>query len=478
MAEFKNNKPKKSLGSRIHGFGGLFKGFKQVKPSDAMTATQDAFYEEAYNYIQKELPSKLSKVSAETSESINIGQNFALSSNRAERAYHDTMLKAVNLRGLHDLTLSSPDMDESLLRSIRVKENGIEYGMSDLVMIMQRSPAGNAKSTTANPVSPSTISYGGYKLARLQVIPLTDNIYMSLAKNGGFYVREDKYLVPLRLEDVEDYIKTLKKFNSPAYIKDSVKNIHNFNRFVYETTAKLKSSAESPDDVLRSISISTTTPTTSITYGSPGAEITQSNNFTTSSPSITPSNDSGSTAIPLGNSSLSASSNTFTQSNEKPFIDDHPANQLARLAGLERGIALPFAGVSHDSQAWSNMYKAVKDKLPTDRQWAYHPNTFDTDLLIASLNTGQSPKAILTTGFIGNSEMLESIANLPLSTKKDYILKTARNYLSGRGIPAGDTITSVYNAFMNNPKVFASWKESIAEGVPSLAPYTPERLDF
>lgn len=481
MADFKNSKSKHNLGSKIRGFGGLFKGFKQVKPSNEMTPTQDAFYEEAYNYIQKELPSKLTKISAETQDAINTGQNFALGSNKVEKQYHDTLLKAVNLRGLHDLTLSSPDMDESLLRNIRVQEDGIDYGMSDLTVIVQRSPAGNSSlGMAANPVSPTAIANGGYKLARLQIIPLTDNIYMSLAKNGGFYIREQEYLVPIRMESVESYIKTLKKFNSPTYLKDSVKNIHNFNRFVYETTAKLKGTAESPEDVLRSISISTTTPTSVITYGSNAAGSSTQNTYN-APPSAPPPNSSARPTYvpPSGQSQATPPPSGAAQSNDSDFKNESITNQLSLIAGFGRTTTVPFSGVTHDNPSWRDMYDSVRNALPENLKRSFYPSTFDTALLIGALSTKRSPRDMLLP-FSANTtrELLTKIANMPLYEKTSYLRDTAINFLGSRGIRTDGSLIGIHNAFMQNPEIFSRWKEYISDTSAVLQNFTPPHLDF
>ena len=482
MADFKNSKSKHNLGSKIRGFGGLFKGFKQVKPSNEMTPTQDAFYEEAYNYIQKELPSKLTKISAETQDAINTGQNFALGSNKVEKQYHDTLLKAVNLRGLHDLTLSSPDMDESLLRNIRVQEDGIDYGMSDLTVIVQRSPGGNSSlGMAANPVSPTAIVNGGYKLARLQIIPLTDNIYMSLAKNGGFYIREQEYLVPIRMESVESYIKTLKKFNSPTYLKDSVKNIHNFNRFVYETTAKLKGTAESPEDVLSSISISTTTPTSVITYGSNAAGSSTQNTYNAPPPNTPPPNSSArSTYVPpSGQSQGTPPPSGAAQSNDSDFKNESITNQLSLIAGFGRTTTVPFSGVTHDNPSWRDMYDSVRNALPENLKRSFYPSTFDTALLIGALSTKRSPRDMLLP-FSANTtrELLTKIANMPLYEKTSYLRDTAINFLGSRGIRTDGSLIGIHNAFIQNPEIFSRWKEYISDTSAVLQNFTPPPPDF
>ena len=452
-------------------------GSKGNAPEIKVASIDDLSYDEAFRYIQKDLPNRLELYNKKMNEIISGGQNFITESVKVERGYHDTLLNAVNLQGLHELTLASPDMDELLLKNITVTEKGSTIGLSDLYIVTKRKSSTEVVGYPVNPVSPFPVSNTKIKLARLQVIPLTDSLYMGLSKRGGFYVREENLLIPLILEDAPDYVDALQKLSSPTYMKDAVKNIHSFNKFVHDTNEKMRGSTISPYAVMGKVKVESATPNSRITFGSGQAAQPSAQQNVKVQVTPTPSQNTPlSQAIPLGGTpGTGATSSTVIHSETiNSFKDKHPNEQTTEILGFHRGDQQPFPSISHNDSEWILAFTATKKAMLDSR--FYFPQTFDRDILITAAAHGQSPESVISDNTMDRRALID-VANMPLDKKRAYEVALLNRFFKSNNLETANNLPEAYNILTSNPTVYAEWLKLVAE--PSkLYSIAPQIQDF
>jgi hypothetical protein len=424
-------------------------------------------YDEVFDYIQNKLPGKLVTFTEKLNQIINTGQSFVTEGTKFENEYHDALLHAVDLPGLQELTLSSPDMDELLLRNIKVKEGDSNLDLSNLYVVSRKSSLIEMVGEPTNPVAPSTIS-DKYRLARLQVIPLTDSIYMSLSKKGGFYVREGALLVPLVLEDAPSYIKSLKKLDNKSYIKDAVKNIHSFNRFVNEMNNGLKSTND-PDDVINSIKIESATPKSTVVFGAGNSTVNYSGSGGSSafSPKISVGTGQRVSIAPSSGSNLNSSSTVAGD-----FARLHEDEQGALILGIGRNNSSPFIGITSNDADWMNAYANVRKALPEHEQKFYFPNLFNRDIALTAALTNDTPKEVIGDTSQARNRLIE-IARLPYRKKTQAELATINKFFIANNLPTARNFTEAYNTFNANPGVLSRFRD-LAKNPEELYEFSPQ----
>ena len=137
---------------------------------------------------------------------------------------HQTILNGMNLATFHDLMLSNPRIEKYLLdNGFNVKDaTGKSVPLANLKVF-----DGSSISGTVNIVSNGNNGKGSdlFSIARLEVIPLTDKIYMSLSSKGGFYYREGDILIPFDRLTEQGFLEEVGMLKSNQFIT-AVKSGH------------------------------------------------------------------------------------------------------------------------------------------------------------------------------------------------------------------------------------------------------------
>ena len=139
---------------------------------------------------------------------------------------HQTILKGMNLETFHDLMLSNPRIEKYLLTNgFSVKDaTGKTVPLTNLKVF-----DGSSISGTVNIVS---TGQGGdlFSIGRLEVIPVTDKIYMSLSSKGGFYYREGDILIPFDRLTEQGFLEEVGTLKSQAFVAAVKSTIGSFNQ--------------------------------------------------------------------------------------------------------------------------------------------------------------------------------------------------------------------------------------------------------
>ena len=404
-------------------------------------------YDVTLQYIKQQLPGKFVDFNEQMNEIISTGVDFLSGAVKLENHIHEVLLQAVDLKGLQDLTLSNSEMDELVLKNIRVTDGNSSVGLSDLRVMTRRISPTTIKDIAANPVAPPQPE--GYKLAKVQVIPLTDSLYMGLSKKGGFYLREGNYLVPLILEDTTDYVKALKKLNSKAYLKDAVKNIYAFNKFINSMNNGAKFDND-PVKLINSVRVESSTPKSTVSFGAAGVKS-----------NLSPSTSSGQQGNALGDS--------------KPFETKHPEIQATDILAIPR-TDTPFEGINKNRDtSWRAAYQRVHSVLPVESQRYYNNAKFNRDLAIAAMAFNESPNRLLEN-LPSERERLINVANLSLNDKVKFEISTLNAYLRSKGLPEGSSLAKIDQIFTEHPSALSEFK-TLMENPQTLHRFAPS-LDF
>lgn len=142
---------------------------------------------------------------------------------------HQTILNGMNLATFHDLMLSNPRIEKYLLdNGFNVKDaTGNPVPLANLKVF-----DGSSISGTVNIVSNGNNGKSGdlFSIARLEVIPLTDKIYMSLSSKGGFYYREGDILIPFDRLTEQGFLEEVGMLKSNQFITAVKSDIEAFNQ--------------------------------------------------------------------------------------------------------------------------------------------------------------------------------------------------------------------------------------------------------
>ena len=177
------------------------------------------------------------------------------------RRVHRALLGGVDLEAFHDLSLADPTFEYRLLTTMRTSGGDPLTSLkvfdgsriSGLVNIVStKTGSENNKDVIAAlagidglPDKQSGLS----QLVRLQVIPIGDNIYMSLSTKGGFYYRQGDILVPFnRLTDT-GLLAEVNELIKEKSIEDAIKKIKEFNEYIDKSEEKIKDTGNLPDQI-------------------------------------------------------------------------------------------------------------------------------------------------------------------------------------------------------------------------------------
>lgn len=142
---------------------------------------------------------------------------------------HQTILNGMNLATFHDLMLSNPRIEKYLLdNGFNVKDaTGKSVPLANLKVF-----DGSSISGTVNIVTNGNNGKNSdlFSIARLEVIPLTDKIYMSLSSKGGFYYREGDILIPFDRLTEQGFLEEVGALKSNQFITAVKSDIEAFNQ--------------------------------------------------------------------------------------------------------------------------------------------------------------------------------------------------------------------------------------------------------
>ena len=112
---------------------------------------------------------------------------------------HRRFLNGVNLEVLHDISISNPAFEANLLKAIAAS-TGDREPISNLYIFDGSRISGMVNvlklNTPPDKQGEKSPAENLTRLARLQVFPLTQHIYMSLTTEGSFFYREGSVLIP------------------------------------------------------------------------------------------------------------------------------------------------------------------------------------------------------------------------------------------------------------------------------------------
>ena len=154
---------------------------------------------------------------------------------------HGALLAGVNMEGFHDVILDDPPFEAALLKSISAgngepisnlyvfdgsKITGIVNTISVNTQGAQDNQ-GNEKGKDQK-VSSSNLS----RLARLQFLPISKDIFISLSSRGGFYFRQGNILVPFNRLTMKGMIDEAAKLTNPDFLDRAIERIQEFNKVI------------------------------------------------------------------------------------------------------------------------------------------------------------------------------------------------------------------------------------------------------
>ena len=427
-----------------------------IEMSPAVGLGSDNSYEQARNYIRAVLPKRFTEIKSSIGELVSEGKTFVVKGQTLEKNYHSVLIKAVDLKNLQELTLSDPAMEEALIKNIRVTSGNSALGLSDLRVITTRDQIARATGTFShlrvNPTSPplsNDVASEGYKLAKLQIIPLTDNIYMSLSRDGGFYVRNGVYLMPLVYEDTTEYLKVMNKIGTKEYIDDAAKNINGFNNYIQQVSKRVREGYRSPQTAVDSIK----------TIGSPKSTILFGRNPTQNPPSSTPNSQNSMQGNSQGfqgsgQSSLQTDDQSMASGRDSNFSSRYLSDQTALIFGFDRNTGDPFSSLNHSAPDYTYSYNYVKNKLPENVKKYYFDQYFDRDVLLTSAKLGRSPSRVNDPDF--RNEIL-AIAGIPYQKKADIELAIINRFFNDKNTENVNTLSEAYNLIHEKPNLNSEW---------------------
>ncbi len=160
------------------------------------------------------------------------------------RAIHNTILKGMNLETFHDLLLANPGWEKYFMdNAFNIRDSkGNTIPLANLKIFN-----GTNQMPIVNILRTNGDKQNVFNMGRLEVIPITPNIYMSLSTKGGFYYRDGDILVPLeRLTEI-GFIKMSEQLASQQFLDTAKQVITNFNGYVRRLDA---TGAVPPDTVI------------------------------------------------------------------------------------------------------------------------------------------------------------------------------------------------------------------------------------
>lgn len=154
---------------------------------------------------------------------------------------HQTILKGISLETFHDLNLSNPCTGRFLMETgSDVKDAvGKTVPLIDLKVF-----DGSSFSGRVNIVSEKSRDLPS--IAGLEVIPVTDKIYVSLRSRGGFYYREGEILNLFDRMAEQRFMEEVWVLKAQSYVDSAKSSISAFNQKILTQDA---SGASAPADI-------------------------------------------------------------------------------------------------------------------------------------------------------------------------------------------------------------------------------------
>ena len=154
---------------------------------------------------------------------------------------HGALLAGVNMEGFHDVILDNPSFEAALLKSISagngepisnlyVFDGSKITGIVNTISVNPQAAQGNQGNEKGKDqkVSSSNLS----RLARLQFLPISKDIFISLSSRGGCYFRQGNILVPFNRLTMKGMIDEAAKLTNPDFLNRAIERIQGFNKAI------------------------------------------------------------------------------------------------------------------------------------------------------------------------------------------------------------------------------------------------------
>ena len=173
---------------------------------------------------------------------------------------HRALLGGVDLEAFHDLSLADPTFEYRLLSnmrtsagepltSLKIFDGSRISGLVNIVMAGGKEDAKDILNSLTGIEGIPDRQSGLSQMVRLQVIPLGDNIYMSLSTKGGFYYRQGDILIPFNRLTESGLLTEVGVLITEKSIEGAIQKIKDFNEYIEKSEGKIKDTGDLPDDV-------------------------------------------------------------------------------------------------------------------------------------------------------------------------------------------------------------------------------------
>ena len=149
---------------------------------------------------------------------------------------HGALLAGINIEGLHELVLENPNFEAMLMKSISA---GNGEPISNLYVYDGSKISGIVNTISAVPQQkdqkdgePKFSVANLTRSARLQFIPISKNIFISLSSRGGFYYRQGNILVPFNRLTMAGLTQQAALLTNPDHLEEAIAKIQNFNKLI------------------------------------------------------------------------------------------------------------------------------------------------------------------------------------------------------------------------------------------------------
>lgn len=196
-------------------------------------AYTNAYSQQKASYLQNQFASDMLQYQNSLATILN-GEQTGINEYQLMLSYltgmHQTILKGMNLETYHDLLLGNRNVENYLIKKlgtirddkgnlIRIDNMAVFDGSGISGMVNLRIN-GNGNDKDGNTL----------RIAKLEVIPITDRIFMSLSSKGGFYYREGKVLIPFDRLTEEGFLTEGKILGNPQFLSTVKEKVKEFNQ--------------------------------------------------------------------------------------------------------------------------------------------------------------------------------------------------------------------------------------------------------
>ena len=152
---------------------------------------------------------------------------------------HGALLDGVNMEGFHDVILDNPSFEAALLKAISAG-NGEPISnlyvfdgskVTGIVNTISLNPMGSQGGQSNDKAKDQKISAANLtRLARLQFLPISKDIFISLSSRGGFYFRQGNILVPFNRLTMKGLLEESAKLTNPDFLERAIEKLKAFNK--------------------------------------------------------------------------------------------------------------------------------------------------------------------------------------------------------------------------------------------------------